>query len=246
MKNLKTSFGKLKVSQSQKTKMVQNLFSNITTKYDLMNNLMSLGFHHLWKKKLVQLMNIQSKDLIVEVGSGTGDIANLIHKNNSKTSIISVDLNFDMLMHGKKKVKKKSNKISWVNCNAENLPFKKNTFDKYIISFCLRNITLIDHALNEAIRVLKPGGSFYCLEFSTPKSSFVNDVYNFYKSEIIPLIGERIAKNKKAYRYLEESISEFPNQNVLLSKLNEIGFRNTSVINLFNGIVSIHKGFKIL
>ena len=246
MKNLKTSFGKLKVSQSQKTKMVQDLFSTITTKYDLMNNLMSLGSHHLWKKKLIQLMNIQSKDLIVEVGSGTGDIANLIHKNYSKTSIISVDLNFNMLMHGKEKVKNNSNKISWVNCNAENLPFKKNTFDKYIISFCLRNITIIDHALNEAIRVLKPGGSFYCLEFSTPKSSFVNTVYNFYKSEIIPLIGERIAKNKKAYKYLEESISQFPNQTVLLSKLNEKGFKNTSVINLFNGIVSIHKGFKIL
>ena len=246
MKNLKTSFGKLKVSQSQKTKMVQDLFSNITTKYDLMNNLMSLGSHHLWKKKLVQLMNIQSKDLIVEVGSGTGDIANLIHKNYSKTSIISVDLNFNMLKHGKQKIKNKSNTISWVNCNAENLPFKKNTFDKYIISFCLRNITLIDNALNEAIRVLKPGGSFYCLEFSTPKSSFVNAIYSFYKSEIIPLIGERIAKNKKAYKYLEESISQFPNQNVLLSKLNEIGFKNTSVINLFNGIVSIHKGFKIL
>ena len=149
-------------------------------------------------------------------------------------------------MHGKEKIKNKSNKISWINCNAENLPFKKNTFDKYIISFCLSNITLIDNALNEAIRVLKPGGSFYCLEFSTPKSSFVNTIYNFYKSEIIPLIGERITKNKKAYKYLEESISEFPNQNILLSKLNEIGFKNTSVINLFNGIVSIHKGFKIL
>ena len=191
-------------------------------------------------------MNIQSKDLIVEVGSGTGDIANLIHKNYSKTSIISVDLNFNMLKHGKQKIINKSNTISWVNCNAENLPFKKNTFDKYIISFCLRNITLIDNALNEAIRVLKPGGSFYCLEFSTPKSSFVNAIYSFYKSEIIPLIGERITKNKKAYKYLEESISQFPNQNVLLSKLNEKGFKNTSVINLFNGIVSIHKGFKVL
>ena len=246
MKNLKTSFGKLKVSQSQKTKMVQDVFSDVAKKYDLMNNLMSFGTHHLWKKKLIQLMNIQSNDLIVDVGAGTGDIANLIQKNYSTTSIISIDLNFNMLKRGKEKVKNKSNQTFWVNCNAEHLPFQNNTFDKYIISFCLRNITQIDNVLYEAIRVLKPGGSFYCLEFSTPISPFINGVYNFYKSKIIPLIGERITKNKKAYKYLEESISQFPNQDILLSKLNKIGFENTSVINLFNGIVSIHKGFKIL
>ena len=246
MVNLKTSFGKSKVSQSQKTKMVQDIFTDITLKYDLMNNLMSLGMHHLWKKKLVQLMNIQPKDLIVEVGTGTGDITNLINKNYSTTSVVSVDLNYNMLKYGKKKIKYKSDNISWINCNAENLPFNKNTFDKYIISFCLRNITFIDSALNEAIRVLKPGGIFYCLEFSKPKSSLVNSIYNVYKSEIIPFIGERITKNKKAYQYLEESISRFPNQRVLLSKLKKRGFENTSVLNLFNGIVSIHKCFKIL
>ena len=245
MENLKTSFGKSKVSQSQKTRMVQDVFSDVTKKYDLMNNLMSFGAHHLWKKKLIQLMNIQSNDLIVDVGAGTGDITKLIHKNYSTTSIISVDLNFNILKHGKEKVKHKSNKTSWVNCNAENLPFKNDTFDKYIISFCLRNITLVDNALYEAIRVLKPGGSFYCLEFSTPISPMINGIYNFYKSKIIPLIGERVAKNKKAYKYLEESIHQFPKQEILLSKLNQIGFENTSIINLFNGIVSIHKGFKI-
>ena len=246
MKNLKTTFGKSKVSQSQKTKMVQDVFTDVTKNYDLMNNLMSFGAHRLWKRKLIQLINIQPNDLIVDVGSGTGAITNLIHKNYSKTSIISIDLNFNMLKHGKKRVKYKSNKIFWVNCNAENLPLKKNIFDKYIISFCLRNITHIENALYEAIRVLKPGGSFYCLEFSTPMSPFINGVYNFYKSKIIPLIGERVAKNKEAYKYLEESIDQFPNQKILLSKLNQIGFENTSVINLFNGIVSIHTGFKIL
>ena len=246
MENLKTSFGKSKVRQSQKTKMVQDVFTKVTDKYDLMNNLMSFGAHRIWKKKLIQLMNIQSNDYIIDVGSGTGDITNLIHKNHSAASIISIDLNFNMLKHGKEKIKHKSNKISWVNCNAENLPFKNNTFDKYIISFCLRNVTLIDNALYEAIRILKPGGSFYCLEFSAPISPFINRIYNFYKSKIIPVIGEQVTKNKKAYKYLEESISQFPNQDILLSKLNQIGFENTSVINLFNGIVSIHKGFKIL
>ena len=246
MENLKTSFGKSKVNQSQKTKIVQNLFTEITKKYDLMNNLMSFGAHRLWKKKFIQIMNIQSNDLIIDVGSGTGDIANLIQKNYLKTSIISVDLNYKMLKHGKDKIKYKPRKISWVNCNAEKLPFKDNTFDKYIISFCLRNITFIDIALSEAIRVLKPGGIFYCLEFSKPVSPFINRIYNLYKSKIIPLIGKTVAKNKNAYKYLDESIDQFPNQEILLSKLNHIGFENISVINFFNGIVSIHKGFKIL
>ena len=123
MENLKTSFGKSKVSQSQKTKMVQDVFSDITKQYDLMNNLMSFGTHRLWKKKLVQQLNIQPDELIIDVGAGTGDIANLIHNNYSTASIISIDLNLNMLKYGKEKIKHKSNKISWVNCNAENLPF---------------------------------------------------------------------------------------------------------------------------
>ena len=117
MKNLKTSFGKSKVSQSQKTKMVQEIFTDVTKKYDLMNNLMSFGVHRLWKKELVQLMNIQSNDLIVDVGSGTGDIANLIQKNYSKVSILSIDLNFNMLKYGK--VKSKSNKTENLNINPQ-------------------------------------------------------------------------------------------------------------------------------
>ena len=246
MKNLNSNFGKLKVSQSQKTKMVQNVFTEVTKKYNLMNDLMSFGMHRLWKKRIVQLMNIQSNDFIVDVGTGTGDIANLIEKNYSKVSIVALDLNFKMLQHGKRGMKYKSNKITWVNCNAEYLPFTKNTFDKYIISFCLRNVTHINNALYEALRVLKPGGSFYCLEFSAPMTNSVNGFYNFYKSKVIPLIGSRIAKNLKAYKYLEESINQFPNQSTLLSTLNKVGFKNTSVINLFDGIVAIHKGFKIL
>ena len=244
MKNLKNSFGKLKVTESQKTKMVQKVFTEVTENYYLMNQLMSFGSHQLWKKTLIQKMNIQKKDRIIDVGSGTGDITNLIKKNFPFVSIVSTDLNFEMINHGKNKIKN-SEKIYWVNSNAEYLPFKNDIFDKYVISFCLRNITYIDRALKEALRILKPGGSFYCLEFSTPTSPFVNEIYSLYKSKIIPLVGSLVAKNKNAYKYLDESITQFPNQKILLSKLEQLGFKEISITNLFNGIISIHQGFKI-
>jgi demethylmenaquinone methyltransferase/2-methoxy-6-polyprenyl-1,4-benzoquinol methylase len=136
------------------------------------------------------------------------------------------------------------NKIKFIHANAENLPFENNFFDKYVISFCLRNITYIEKALLESFRVLKPGGIFYCLEFSAPASSLVDIIYSKYKNKIVPFIGEKVANNRNAYKYLEESISQFPNQKILLDKINNAGFTNTSYINLFDGIVSIHIGFK--
>ena len=245
MDSLKTSFGKQKVSQNQKTKMVQSIFSEVSEKYDLMNDLMSFGTHRLWKKNLIELMNIQNTDKIIDIGSGTGDLIKIIQKNNPSAYLISTDLNFEMLKHGRNNFSNKTKKINWINCNAENLPFENNLFDKYIISFCLRNITLINKALSEAMRILKPGGVFYCLEFSTPQSSLINKMYQFYKKNIIPLIGEKITNNKKAYEYLVQSINQFPHQEILLNNLKKNGFVNTSYTNLFDGIVCIHQATKI-
>ena len=244
MDNLKTSFGKQKVNQNQKTKMVQTVFSEVSKKYDLMNDLMSFGTHRLWKKNLIEIMNIQNSDKIIDVGSGTGDLVKIIQRKNPNVSITSIDLNFEMLKYGKNNFANNKN-INWINCNAEELPFKDDLFDKYIISFCLRNITYIDKALSEAMRILKPGGTFFCLEFSTPQSPLVNKIYKFYKKNIIPFIGEKIADNKRAYRYLEQSISQFPQQDVLLTNLKKIGYINASYTNLFDGIVCIHKATKI-
>ena len=244
MDNLKTSFGKQKVNQNQKTKMVQTVFSEVSKKYDLMNDLMSFGSHRLWKKNLIEIMNIQNSDKIIDVGSGTGDLVKIIQRKNPNVSITSIDLNFEMLKYGKNNFANNKN-INWINCNAEELPFQDDLFDKYIISFCLRNITYIDKALSEAMRILKPGGTFFCLEFSTPQSPLVNKIYKFYKKNIIPLIGEKIADNKRAYRYLEQSISQFPQQDVLLTNLKKIGYINASYTNLFDGIVCIHKATKI-
>ena len=245
MNNLKKNFGKRKVNTKDKTSLVQEVFTNVSENYDLMNDLMSFGFHRLWKKKLVEMMNIQKSEKIIDVGSGTGDLIKLILKKNYDVSIYSVDLNIQMLKQSKKKLNKKEiNKIHFIHSNAEKLPFENNFFDKYVISFCLRNVTYIEKTLNEAFRVLKPGGIFYCLEFSMPTSSLLNTIYSKYKKRIIPFIGDKVAKNKKAYRYLEESINQFPHQDILLDEINRVGFDKTNYTNLFDGIVSIHKGFK--
>ena len=243
MDNLKTSFGKRKVSSNEKTSLVQEIFSDVAKDYDLMNDLMSLGSHRLWKKELIDIMNIQITDTIIDVGSGTGDLINLILKKELIKTIYSVDLNYEMLMYAKKRFNNK--KIKFIKANAQNLPFKNNYFDKYIISFCLRNVTNTKKALKEAYRILKPGGLFYCLEFSTPESDLINSIYNNYKKNIIPWIGKKIAKNKQAYKYLEESIDQFPNQEELLINIKKIGFKKVKYLNMFNGIVSIHSGFKI-
>jgi ubiquinone/menaquinone biosynthesis methyltransferase len=243
MDSLKTSFGKTKVSQSAKTLLVQKIFSDVAKNYDLMNDIMSLGSHRLWKKELIDIMNIQIADNIIDVGSGTGDLINLILKKNLKNDLYSVDLNNEMLIYGKARFNNR--KIKFVKANAENLPFKDNYFDKYIISFCLRNVTNIKKALGEAFRVLKPGGVFYCLEFSKPESYVISSLYKNYKKYIIPFIGEKITKNREAYKYLEESIDQFPSQEELLTAISQIGFNETKYLNMFNGIIAVHSGFKV-
>ena len=246
MNNLKTNFGKRKITAEKKTPLVQKLFSEVSKKYDLMNDIMSFGTHRLWKKRLIEIMNINSNDKIIDVGSGTGDLTKIILKENKNVLIYSVDLNLEMLNEAKKQFNDQQKKnIKFINANAENLPFENNFFDKYVISFCLRNITYIEKALHESFRILKPGGIFYCLEFGSPTSSVINKKYSKYKNKIVPFIGEKVANNKNAYKYLEESISQFPNQKILLDKINNVGFEKTSYINLFDGIVSIHIGFKI-
>ena len=243
MDNLKTNFGKRKVLPKEKTSLVQMVFSDVAKKYDIMNDFMSLGAHRLWKSELIDYLNIQRNDKIIDVGSGTGDLISLILKKKLNNKLYAVDLNIEMLKLCKKKFKNKN--LHFLNADAEKLPFKDNTFDKYIISFCLRNVTNINNALLEAFRILKPGGVFYCLEFSKPETEIISRVYTGYKKNIIPWIGQKIANNKNAYRYLEESITLFPSQKKLMNQIKKIGFAETKYINIFNGIVTIHIGFKV-
>ena len=238
------NFGYTKVNSKQKTKLVQNVFSRVAPSYDIMNDLMSLGMHRLWKKRFVEIMDIKENEIILDVGSGSGDIASEILKENLQTRLYLLDLNQEMLSEGKKRFKEGKN-IKYFIGNAEKLNFKSNFFDKYTISFCLRNITEYRFSLNEAYRVLKPGGKYCCLEFSTPKSSLISSSYKIYKSKILPLLGELVAKDKNAYNYLSESIDLFPSQEELSKNLRDCGFTKVETINLFNGIVAIHTGYKL-
>ena len=238
------NFGYTKVNSKQKTKLVQNVFSSIAPSYDIMNDLMSLGMHRLWKKRFVETVDLKENEIILDVGSGSGDIASEILKENLPASLYLLDLNEEMLLEGRKRLKKEKN-IKYFIGNAEKLNFENNFFDKYTISFCLRNVTEYLLSIKEAYRVLKPGGKYCCLEFSTPKSSLISSSYKIYKSKILPLLGEIIAKDKNAYKYLSESIDLFPSQEELKKNLLDCGFSKVETINLFNGIVAIHTGYKL-
>jgi len=244
MNKLNSSFGYTKVQPKEKTKLVQNVFSDIAKHYDLMNDLMSFGSHRLWKKKFVEIVNPKKNEIIIDVGSGTGDIAKNILKTKFNGELHLLDLNSQMLNISKPTFINNKN-VYFHQGNAEDLKFKKNTFDKYIIAFSLRNITNIEKSIEEALRVLKPGGIYFCLEFSSPNSIITSQLYKQYRTKTLPWLGKLIANNKEAYKYLSESINLFPNQEKLKYIIKKIGFSNVSYINFFDGIVAIHNGYKI-
>ena len=237
-----SNFGYSKVTPKEKTKLVQKVFSDVANNYDLMNDVMSFGAHRLWKKSFIDIVNPCTDDKIIDVGSGSGDLVLEILKRDLNLKIDMVDLNKEMLLEGKKRIK--NNNVKFFQQNAENLSFLDNIYDKYLISFCLRNITDIDLSFKEAFRILKPGGQYYCLEFSQPNSFFLANIYSYYKSNIIPTFGKIFSNNRDAYNYLNESIDLFPNQDDLKKRIETAGFKSVKYTNLFDGIVSIHTGYK--
>ena len=237
-----SNFGFSKVTTKEKTKLVQKVFSDVANNYDLMNDIMSFGAHKLWKKSFIDIVNPSSGDKIIDGGSGSGDLVLEILKRNVKLKIDMVDLNKAMLLEGKKRVK--NNNVMFFQQNAESLRFNDNIYDKYLISFCLRNVTDIDQSFKEAFRILKPGGQYYCLEFSRPNSFVLANIYSYYKSNIIPTVGKIFSNNRDAYNYLNESIDLFPKQDELKKRIQSAGFKSVKYTNLFDGIVSIHTGYK--
>ena len=223
--------------------LVENVFDQVYNQYDLMNDFMSFGIHRIWKKNMLNMMNPSSKQKLIDVACGTGDIAKLFLDNVDKQSEITcVDPNKGMISKGKEKLREFSN-LNWIIAPAEKLPIKDNSFDFYTISFGLRNTKNLKKCLSEAYRVLKPGGRFLCLEFSKIQNSSLNFMYKNY-SKIIPLIGKLIVGEKEPYEYLIKSIENFLNQDELIDLMKEQDFKKCSYRNLSGGIVSIHSGWK--
>ena len=253
MNQEKVFCGARKVSIEEKKSFVQDIFSDVYENYNLMNDVMSFGMHHLWKAKFVSLMNqflIYKKDaLILDVASGTGDIAINFLKHNKEHKIILSDINEEMLLRAKDRVID-LNLFKYTDfciADAANLPFDDNFVDLYTISFGIRNVANLKVALEEAYRVLKPFGYFVCMEFSPihEDGRCFSKLYSIYSKKIIPLIGDKIAKNKEAYQYLVDSINSFSNKEIFSDMIIGTNFRNVRYISLNFGLVIIHIGQKV-
>ena len=234
----------MKTHHKNKERLVSKVFQDVFDKYDLMNDLMSLGIHRLWKKNFIHWLNPQKNTTLIDVASGTGDIAKLyLDKISHQGQVYCVDENKGMIDLNRKKLKKNS-KVKWFCSNAEKLPFKNNYFDYYTISFGIRNVDNINNALKEAYRVLKPGGRFLCLEFSKVKNEILNKFYQTY-SKSIPLIGKYVVGKSEPYEYLINSIEKFHSQDEFFQLIKNQNFDNVSYRNLSGGIVALHSAWKI-
>ena len=234
----------MKTHHKNSERLVTKVFQDVFDKYDLMNDLMSLGIHRLWKKNFINWLNPQKNTTLVDVASGTGDIAKLyLNKINYKGHVCCVDESKEMLNINREKLKGNIN-VKWFCSSAEKLPFKNNYFDYYTISFGIRNINNINNALKEAYRVLKPGGRFLCLEFSKVENEILNKLYKTY-SKSIPQLGKFIVGKSEPYEYLINSIEKFYSQEKFFQQIKKQNFINVSYRNLSGGIVAIHSAWKV-
>jgi demethylmenaquinone methyltransferase/2-methoxy-6-polyprenyl-1,4-benzoquinol methylase len=254
--NKTTSFGFRAVPEGERQGLVNQVFSSVASRYDLMNDLMSGGLHRLWKSEFVGMIGaprVGAADStrafkLLDVAGGTGDISIRYAESSgpNATAVLS-DISTEMLEEGRAKVASKglASRISLAQGNAEALPFPDRTFDAYTIAFGIRNVTHIDAALREAHRVLKIGGRFLCLEFSECQVPLLDRLYDFHSFEVIPRLGELTAGSADPYRYLVESIRRFPNQETFAGMIREAGFERVSYRNLTGGIAAIHSGWKL-
>jgi len=250
-----TDFGFRQVSAAAKTKLVDDVFARIAPHYDLMNDLMSGGIHRLWKRTLLDHLNPQPGMRLLDAAGGTGDIAfRFLDHVQAKgcnapanTEAFICDRNEAMLRIGANRAIDRGHLrgLRWICGDAEALPIVSASLDAYIISFGLRNVTRIDATLEEAARVLKPGGHFLCLEFSRVLLPGLAGFYNAYSFHVIPLLGQLVAKDREAYRYLVESIRRFPSQEDLSARLRSSGLGHVRVRNLSGGIAAIHSAWRV-
>ena len=244
------SFGFRDVPAGDKERLVRGVFSSVARNYDLMNDLMSGGVHRLWKDAMVDWLNPRPGTRILDVAGGTGDIAfriaRTIRSRGGRPDIVVCDINPDMLAEGVKRAKQKGEvTISWTTGDAEALPMPDASFDAYTIAFGIRNVTHIDKALGEAHRVLKPGGRFLCLEFSQVQVAGLDTLYDRFSFSVLPKLGEIVAGDADAYRYLVESIRRFPPQAEFARMIEAAGLSQVKVRNLSGGIAAMHSAWKI-
>jgi demethylmenaquinone methyltransferase/2-methoxy-6-polyprenyl-1,4-benzoquinol methylase len=240
----KVNFGDELVSPDEKTRRVGGVFTSVARNYDLMNDLMSGGMHRLWKNRFVAKVKPRPGERILDMAGGTGDIAFRMAAKGAQVTVS--DINADMLQVGMARAKKQGiDGLIWQVENAEKLSFADASFDAYTIAFGIRNVTDIPAALREAHRILKRGGRFYVLEFSTSEWPGFGDLYDRYSEYLIPRIGKVVAKDEESYRYLVESIRRFPKMEPFRAMIGEAGFKSTSVEPILGGLVAIHGGWKI-
>jgi demethylmenaquinone methyltransferase/2-methoxy-6-polyprenyl-1,4-benzoquinol methylase len=237
-------FGFSDVTPGQKTSLVQEVFTQVAEKYDIMNDVMSFGLHRSWKNKIITELRPQQDDNLLDLAGGTGDIATLFLKSGGGMVTVC-DLNQEMLNTGQEKAKGAAyaKKMQWVCANAEDMPFADYSFDYCTISFGIRNVTDKMAALKEIKRVLKPGGKFICLEFSHINNDNLAKLYDWYMFNIIPKLGKLVASNETAYQYLVESIKKFPKAPMFANMMTEAGFNNVSYSKFTFGIVAMHVGY---
>ena len=243
----KTHFGFKEINEKDKAGMVRNVFSSVASKYDIMNDVMSMGIHRLWKNAMMDWLSPCNDQKLLDVAGGTGDISFRYLKRAPSAHATVFDMTQEMLSAGQKRAEAEdmSNHLNWVCGDAMTLPFADHSFDVYTISFGIRNVTQPQEALNEAYRVLKPGGRLMVLEFSQIPNPAMQWAYDQYSFNIIPPMGKLIANDANSYKYLVESIRKFPDQDAFLVMIQDAGFSNVKYRNLSMGVACLHSGWRI-
>lgn len=242
-----THFGFKTVAATEKETLVAGVFHSVAAKYDLMNDLMSFGIHRLWKRFTIDCSGVRKGQKVLDLAGGTGDLTAKFSRIVGETGqVVLADINDSMLKVGRDKLRNLgvTNNVSYVQANAEALPFPDNHFDVITIGFGLRNVTDKDKALASMFRVLKPGGRLLVLEFSKPVSEVIAKLYDLYSFKLLPKMGEIVANDSESYKYLAESIRMHPDQQTLAGMMENVGFEQVEFYNLTQGVVALHRGYK--
>jgi len=247
-REVETDFGFRRVSEAVKNRLVRDVFDRVASRYDLMNDLMSGGIHRLWKDYLVDRLEPRPGQTLLDVAGGTGDIARrFLARGGADCSAIVCDINEAMIRQGRDRMIDRGvlDDLRWLAGDAEDLPLADCCVERCAISFGLRNVTRIDRALQEMRRVLKPGGRFFCLEFSHVETAPLRQIYDLYSFAVLPRLGQVVARDRDAYQYLVESIRRFPPQPELAARMRAAGFEQVRWRNLSGGICALHSGWRL-